>query len=49
MRVMVVTNRPSIANSWADDFYKFFGWRGQLCFVSENDAIKDRPGSDVAR
>lgn len=44
MRVMVVTNRPSIANSWADDFYKFFGWRGQLCFVSENDAIKDRPG-----
>lgn len=30
MRVMVVTNRPSIANSWADDFYKFFGWRGSF-------------------
>lgn len=44
MRVMVVTNRPSIANSWADDFYKFIGWRGDLCFVSENDAVKDRPG-----
>ncbi len=44
MRVMVVTNRPSIANSWANDFYKFFGWRGKLCFVSENDAIKGRPG-----
>lgn len=44
MKVMVVTNRPSIANSWADDFYKFIGWRGDLCFVSENDAVKDRPG-----
>lgn len=41
---MVVTNRPSIANSWADDFYKFIGWRGNLCFVSDNDAIKGRPG-----
>lgn len=44
IKVMVVTNRPSIANSWADDFYKFIGWRGKLCFVSDNDAIKGRPG-----
>ena len=44
MRVLVVTNRPSIANSWADDFYKFIGWRGNLCFVSSNDSVKDRPG-----
>ncbi|WP_251179278.1 DEAD/DEAH box helicase family protein [Adlercreutzia agrestimuris] len=44
MKVMVVTNRPSIANSWAEDFYKFFGWRGNLCFVSENDAVKGKPG-----
>ena len=43
-KVLVVTNRPSIANSWADDFYKFVGWRGELCFVSANDAVKDRPG-----
>lgn len=44
MKVMVVTNRPSIANSWAEDFYKFFGWRGNLCFVSDNDAVKGKPG-----
>lgn len=44
MKVLVVTNRPSIANSWADDFAKFIGWRGRLCFVSENDSVKNRPG-----
>lgn len=34
-KVLVVTNRPSIAHSWADDFNKFISWRGELCFVSE--------------
>ena len=43
-KVLIVTNRPSIANSWADDFYKFIGWRGKLIFVSENDAVKDKTG-----
>lgn len=43
-RVLIVTNRPSIANSWADDFNKFIGWRGELCFVSETDALKDHEG-----
>lgn len=43
-KVLIVTNRPSIANSWAEDFRKFIGWRGELCFVSENDALKDKPG-----
>lgn len=43
-RVLIVTNRPSIANSWADDFNKFIGWRGGLCFVSETDALKDHEG-----
>ena len=42
--VLIVTNRPSIANSWADDFYKFIGWRGDLCFVSDTDALSGRPG-----
>ncbi len=42
--VLVVTNRPSIANSWADDFIKFVGWRNKYCFVSENDAVKDKKG-----
>ena len=43
-KVLIVTNRPSIANSWADDFFKFIGWRGRLCFVSDTDALKHRPG-----
>lgn len=43
-RILIVTNRPSIANSWAEDFYKFIGWRNELVFVSENDAVKDKPG-----
>ena len=43
-KVLIVTNRPSIANSWADDFFKFIGWRDRLCFVSDTDALKHRPG-----
>ncbi len=43
-RVLVVTNRPSIANSWAEDFNKFIGWRGKLRFVSDTDALKGKPG-----
>lgn len=42
--VLIVTNRPSIANSWADDFRKFIGWQYPLCFVSETDALKGKPG-----
>lgn len=44
LQVLIVTNRPSIANSWAHDFYKFISWRGDFCFVSDNDAINDKPG-----
>ena len=43
-KVLIVTNRPSIANSWADDFFKFIGWRGEFSFVSDTDALKDKPG-----
>lgn len=43
-RVLIVTNRPSIANSWAEDFRKFIGWRGEYCFVSDTDALKGKPG-----
>lgn len=42
--VLIVTNRPSIANSWAEDFHKFIGWRQELSFVSETDALKGKPG-----
>ena len=43
-KVLIVTNRPSIANSWADDFHKFIGWRGELAFVSDTDALKGKKG-----
>lgn len=43
-KVLIVTNRPSIANSWAEDFCKFIGWHGKLCFVSETDALQGKPG-----
>ncbi len=43
-KVLIVTNRPSIANSWADDFRKFIGWRGEFCFVSDTDALNGKSG-----
>ena len=43
-RVLIVTNRPSIANSWYDDFQKFFAWRGEAEFVSDNQALEGKPG-----
>ena len=43
-KVLIVTNRPSIANSWADDFHKFIGWREELAFVSETDALTGKLG-----
>ena len=43
-RVLIVTNRPSIANSWAEDFNRFIGWQGALCFVSDTDSLRGKPG-----
>ena len=43
-KVLIVTNRPSIANSWAEDFNKFIGWRQELCFVSDTDSLQGKPG-----
>lgn len=40
--VLVVTNRPSIANSWFDDFNKFIAWQTNHKFVSETDSLKYR-------
>lgn len=40
--VLIVTNRPAIANSWYDDYVKFFGG-GNALFVSEVDALKGKP------
>ncbi len=43
-KVLIVTNRPSVSNSWRDDFVKFINWRDEYCFVSENDALKKKEG-----
>lgn len=41
--VLIVTNRPSIANSWYDDFAKFISWQTNYLFVSETDALSEKP------
>ncbi|AWI12638.1 restriction endonuclease [Caldibacillus thermoamylovorans] len=41
--VLIVTNRPAIANSWFEDFKKFISWQEpQMKFVSETDALKGK-------
>ena len=41
--VLIVTNRPAIANSWFDDFIDFIAWQEPgMKFVSDTDALADR-------
>lgn len=42
-KVLIVTNRPAIANSWYEDYTKFIGREGGYFFVSTVDGVKDRP------
>lgn len=42
VNVLVVTNRPAIANSWFDDFERFIAWQTDYKFVSESESLKDR-------
>lgn len=42
--VLIVTNRPSIANSWLEDFTKFIGWQTGWVFISESDSLKGKAG-----
>ena len=42
--MLIVTNRPAIANSWYSDYVKFLGNESGYLFVSETDALKGRPG-----
>lgn len=42
--VLIVTNRPAIANSWYSDYMKFLGTESGYYFVSEVDALKGKPG-----
>jgi type II restriction enzyme len=41
-RVLVVTNRPAIANSWFDDFTQFIGHQTTYRFVSESPSLAGR-------
>ncbi|MCH4065004.1 MAG: DEAD/DEAH box helicase family protein [Lachnospiraceae bacterium] len=40
--VLIVTNRPAIANSWYSDYETFFGPQSGFCFVSSVDGIKNK-------
>ncbi len=41
--VLIVTNRPAIANSWFDDFQKFIAWQEpHMKFVSETEALNGK-------
>ena len=42
-KVLIVTNRPAIANSWFDDFETFIAWQTNYRFVSTTDTLKERP------
>lgn len=42
-KVLIVTNRPSIANSWFDDFETFIAWQTDFAFVSTSDSLSERP------
>ena len=43
--VLVVTNRPAVANSWAEDFFKFISWQHEkLAFVSDNEGMQQLAG-----
>ncbi|MDR3565536.1 MAG: DEAD/DEAH box helicase family protein [Negativicutes bacterium] len=40
--VLIVTNRPAIANSWYDDFMKFIKWQEpDMFFISGTDSLKN--------
>ncbi|WP_401001096.1 DEAD/DEAH box helicase [Agromyces sp. GXQ0307] len=41
-RVLIVTNRPAIANSWFDDFTRFIGHQTTFRFVSQSPSLAGR-------
>ena len=41
-KVLIVTNRPAIANSWYDDYVKFVGTQGGYWFVSSVSTLAGR-------
>jgi type II restriction enzyme len=41
-KVLIVTNRPAIANSWFDDFTRFIAHQTNFYFVSNSPSLKSR-------
>ena len=42
--VLIVTNRPSIANSWYDDYEKYMAGQSGYRFVNDNESLRGRSG-----
>lgn len=42
-KVLIVTNRPAIANSWYDDYVKFVGFESGLAFISSVSTLQGKP------
>lgn len=42
--VLIVTNRPSIANSWFDDYEKYLAGQSSYRFVSDNESLRGQQG-----
>ncbi|MBQ3570548.1 MAG: DEAD/DEAH box helicase family protein [Methanocorpusculum sp.] len=42
--ILILTNRPAIANSWFSDYARFLGSESGYFFVSEVDALKEKAG-----
>ena len=38
--VLVLTNRPAVADGWRSDFVRFIGWQTNLLFISENETLR---------
>lgn len=43
VNILIVTNRPAIANSWYEDYEKFLGLQSGYHFVSTVDGIQEKP------
>ena len=41
--ILIVTNRPAIANSWYSDYARFLGTQSGYQFVSNTDSLKGKP------
>ena len=42
-KILIVTNRPAIANSWYDDYVKFVGFESGLAFISSVGTLQGKP------